>query len=228
MARFREKISTFIFGLSVGLLIGCAIFIFKLDDYIKNFRFSDNNKPEFEETTNLKDDLTENREKKKKSGTGTGQAKEKKEVKNDNGRKQLTVQDTLVPINAFDNSNAENISVLKEELISVKNIRVKTEADNKQNGKDSLAAAVAGVTEKASGDFMLIEFWKTPLNSKGYRMSRNKVVLYGLPEQDVDIVKMDDVFYLRSNNNMVYRLTYSNEFRKMEKVSESAILARLN
>jgi hypothetical protein len=226
MARFREKISPFVFGLSVGLLIGCGIFIFKLDDFFKNFRFSDNKKPEFEERVISPEEMGEKKEKHKKSSTVSA-GKEKKAAKSDeSGTSTLAVIDSsgFVPVTM---ASEENISVLKEELLGVKNIRVRIEADTKAMKKDSLAASVAGVADFASGDFMLIEFWKTPLNSKGYKMSRNKVVLYGVTEQNIDIVKLDDAFYLRNNQN-VYRLNYTNEFHKMEKVSESAILARLN
>ena|ERR1017187_8558632 len=38
--KFREKIPVFVFGLSVGLLVGCLFFIFKLDTYIRNFNLS--------------------------------------------------------------------------------------------------------------------------------------------------------------------------------------------
>src|SRR5215216_2691048 len=33
MNRFSKKIQLFVFGLSVGLLVGCLFFIFKLDDF---------------------------------------------------------------------------------------------------------------------------------------------------------------------------------------------------
>jgi hypothetical protein len=230
MARFREKISPFVFGLSVGLLIGCAIFIFKLDDYIRNFRFAEVNKPEFEETTDLRETGTEKKELKKKTASSAEvSVRDKKEAGRDSSSKIMRTQgsDSGAVMSTSQFVADQNISVLKEELIAVKNIRVKSEIDNKSNKKDSLAAAVAGVVEKASGDFMMIEFWKTPLNSKGYKMSRNKIMVYGLPEQEIDVVKIDDAYYLR-HADAVYRLSYTNEFRKMEKVSEPAVLARLN
>ena len=33
MGRFSQKVQVFIFGISLGLLIGCLFFIFKLDDF---------------------------------------------------------------------------------------------------------------------------------------------------------------------------------------------------
>ena len=226
MARLREKVSSFVFGLSVGLIIGVGIFIFKLDDFFKNFRFADYKKPEFEERVIAPEDLEEKKSNTKKT-VNLSAGKEKKTAKSADEIQVVSSDIDSSVVRSVPVIADENINILKEELLGVKNIRVRTEADTKAMKRDSLAAAVANVTEFASGDFLLIEFWKTPLNSKGYKMSRNKVVLYGLTEQDIDIVKLDDSFYLR-NNNIIYRLNYKNEFRKMQKVNESAILARLN
>ena len=35
--RFKYKIPPFVFGVSIGLLVGVAFFIFKIDDYVKKF-----------------------------------------------------------------------------------------------------------------------------------------------------------------------------------------------
>jgi hypothetical protein len=224
MTRFRERFSSFFFGLTVGLLIGCAIFIFKLDDYVKNIKFSGDNKPEFEETANISEE-PKNRKDYKKKPANTSETKKEK-TNSDPTADSISVAEVDSSGVILDiNSGDENISVLKEELVGVKNIKVK-DAENKEDKKDTLATSVAGVSESSPNEFLVIEFWKTPLNSKGYKMSRNKIVLYGLPEQNVDIVKLNDSYYLK-NNNLVYRLSYSNEFRKMERVSESAILARI-
>ncbi|MBC7863846.1 MAG: hypothetical protein IAF38_12800 [Bacteroidia bacterium] len=227
MARFKEKFSTFFFGLTVGLLIGCAIFIFKLDDYVKNFQFSDSKKPAFEETTDLTDGTKPKKDLKKKITLA-----ENKKGKDNDQKDSLAVAETNADSSGsevmdIDASSSENISVLKEELVGVKNVKVKGAEEGKTSKKDSLAASVAGVAEPNPNEFLVIEFWKTPLNSKGYKMSRNKVVLYGLQEQNVDIVKLNDNYYLK-NNNLVYRISYSNEFHKMERVSESSILDRMN
>ena len=230
MSRFREKFSTFFFGLTVGLLIGCGIFIFKLDDYVRNIRFSDNNKPEFEETTKLQEQDANNKKEIKKKQISSNTNSTTNSVNSTDStaaNNEVSKSDSLVADADNATTDAENISVLKEELVGVKNVKVKDDKENSGTKKDSLVASVAGVNENSGAEVLIIEFWKTPLNSKGYKMSRNKVLLYGLSEQNVDIVKIDDSYYLK-NNNLVYHLYYSNEFRKMERVNESSILAKIN
>jgi hypothetical protein len=224
MAKFKEKISPFIFGVTVGLLIASAAFIFKLDEYIRNFQFREKSRETIEESTITQSNTTEKQSEKSRAG--------KNEVgnKNQSSKKSNSTSsftDSLVSENYAFISNEENVNVLKEELVGIKNVRIKTEQDKLTSKKDSALGAIAGIEEKASGDFLIIEFWKTPLNSKGYRMSRNKIVLYGLPEQELEVIKLDDAFYLR-NGFGIFKLVYSNEFKKMEPVSESSIIARLN
>jgi len=120
--------------------------------------------------------------------------------------------------------NSDNYQVLKEELIAVKNIYVKTVTPiEKVNATDSLAASLAGVTTPAAEEFFMIEFWKTPLNSKGYKMTRSRLLIYGYPEKaDLALIKRNDNYYLR-NNNLVYKLNYSSEFKPMERTTETGI-----
>ncbi|HTA61952.1 MAG TPA: hypothetical protein VK835_05830 [Bacteroidia bacterium] len=120
--------------------------------------------------------------------------------------------------------NSDNYQVLKEELLSVKNIYVKTITPiEKTSSADSLAASLAGVTTPAAEEFFMIEFWKTPLNSKGYKMTRSRLLIYGYPEKaDLALVKSSDGYYLR-NNNLVYKLNYSSEFKPMERTADKGI-----
>ncbi len=220
MAKFKEKISPFVFGVTVGLLIASSAFIFKLDEYIRNFQFRE--KSSFTSENPAEQELDVNEKQTEKSPSS----------KNLKSKRKLSNQKTQLPdsnsiVNFSTATIDENITVLKEELVGIKNIRIKTERDKLTTSKDSAIGKLAGIEEKSSGDFVIIEFWKTPLNSKGYRMSRNKVVLYGQPEQDLEIVKLDDAFYLK-NNFGIFKLVYSNDFKKMEPVNESSILARLN
>jgi hypothetical protein len=87
---------------------------------------------------------------------------------------------------------------------------------------------MSGISPAKKTDFFMVEFWKTPLNSKGYKMTRNRVLIYGIKENaDLMMVKLDDDFYLK-NNSEVYHLNYSTGFKPMEKVNESSLLQKLN
>lgn len=214
--RFRDKLQIFVFGLTVGLLAGCLFFIFKLDNYVRKLDLSI-----LKQKTPVTEVMVETKKEPEEK-----ENKESKPFKNPERTDTLPKKhESLISLNDITDSSyleSENYQVLKEELISVKNLYVKTIGpEEKISTTDSLIAALAGVSSsKNREEYFMIEFWKTPLNSKGYKMSRNRLLIYGYPEnKDLALVKKDDNYYLR-NNGLVYRLNYSAEFKAMERSAD--------
>jgi hypothetical protein len=202
----------------VGLLAGCLFFIFKLDSYVRKFDMS-----LLTQKQNVSEQLV-NPNKTDKENTTQDKSNNKPSTKKENATNK---NQSLISFNDVTDSayiNSDNYQVLKEELIAVKNIYVKTVTPiEKVNATDSLAASLAGVTTPAAEEFFMIEFWKTPLNSKGYKMTRSRLLIYGYPEKaDLALIKRNDNYYLR-NNNLVYKLNYSSEFKPMERTTETGI-----
>ena len=214
------------FGLTVGLLAGCLFFIFKLDSYVRNFNLS---------LLTQKQNISEQIVPQKKETDDT-KAQEKNPVKGKAESKKesnsAVKNESLISMNDINDSayiSSDNYQVLKEELISVKNIYVKTTSPAERTSTaDSLAASLAGVTNSSPEEFFMVEFWKTPLNSKGYKMTRSRLLIYGYPEKnDLALIKHNDAYYLR-NNKMVYRLNYSSEFKPLERNTESDVAGMFN
>ena len=206
--RFKRKIPAFVFGVTIGLLIGVAFFIFKIDGYFKRMRSSNTEKIKIVETI-------------------PQEKKEEKTEKRIPGKKINTSKSPDIDYNEVDNLLKEEagINVAKEELISIKNIKV---IDLDGTHKDTLTGQLAGVSSDDFPNMFFVEFWKTPLNSKGYRMTRNRVILYGASDfSNVTIYKVDDSFYLKSEEQ-VYKLSAGTEFKPMERVNDSNLLARIN
>ena len=224
MAGFREKITPFILGLSLGLLAACLFFIFKLDDYIRKIDFTSLNQKNkvTEETVNPKNQTADSEKNKE----------EKPAYKKTEGGTEKKSANSFISVNNITDSTyneSENYRVLKEELQSVKNIYVKVVSPKeKTSSKDSMIASLAGVTMPDDKEFFMIEFWKTPLNSKGYKMTRSRLLIYGFNEaSDLQLVKDADKYYLK-NNNIIYSLSYSAEFKPMERITEGPILDKFN
>jgi hypothetical protein len=208
--RFKYKIPPFVFGVSIGLLAGVAFFIFKIDDYLKKI-----NKPNIDNIKIVEQSVSSD--------------------KSDNIKE--TKSDKKKPINTKNSPNInysevdallkeEEVNVAQEELLSVKNIKViNLDTDSK---RDTLTGQLAGVTNSDYPNLFFVEFWKTPLNSKGYRMTRNRVILYGLSDfSSITIYKVDDNYYLK-NDDVVYKISSGTEFKPMELVSDSQLLAKIN
>lgn len=207
--RFKYKIPPFVFGVSIGLLAGIAFFIFKMDDYLKKI-----NKPNIDNIKIVEQTVSNVPENKENSKSHIKYTINTKKSPNIN-YKEI---DSLL--------REEAINVAQEELLSVKNIKViDLDTDTK---RDTLTGQLAGVTSSDYPNLFFVEFWKTPLNSKGYRMTRNRVILYGLSDfSNITIYKVDDNYYLK-DDDVVYKISSGTEFKPMELVRDSDLLAKIN
>lgn len=208
--RFKYKIPPFVFGVSIGLLAGIAFFIFKIDDYLKKF-----NKPDIGNIKIVEQSVSSSSSENKDATKA--EKKSKISTKNSPNINYSEVDALL---------KEDDIKVAQEELLSVKNIKV-IDLDETTK-RDTLTGQLAGVTSSDYPNLFFVEFWKTPLNSKGYRMTRNRVILYGLSDfSSITIYKVDDNYYLK-NDDVVYKISSGTEFKPMELVQDSNLLARIN
>jgi hypothetical protein len=192
------------------LLIGIVFFIFKIDDYIKKI-----SKPSIESIK-----ITEQ--------SMDGLLDENEDTISNKKLRLSAKKSPTINYSEVDQllNDDEDFNIAKEELLSVKNIKViDLDASKKQ---DTLVGQLAGVINTSFPNLFFVEFWKTPLNSKGYRMTRNRVILYGLSDfSSITIYKVDDNFYLK-NDEFVYKISAGTEFKSLEIVSDSELLAKIN
>ncbi|PBQ33333.1 hypothetical protein CNR22_16630 [Sphingobacteriaceae bacterium] len=210
--RLKRKIPTFIFGVSIGLIIGAAFFVFKLNEVFDRLKSSGPGQVTvIEQSVKNENDKQEKDNKKSKERFKIDVSKSKKV--------DYSEVDSLI-------SNDETINIATDELLSVKNVKVIIIGDN-ISGKDSLASKLAHVKDNYS-DLYFIEFWKTPLNTKGYRFSKNKIMLYGFMDfNNVLLYKLDNSYYIKSSDQ-VYKLFYGGDFKRLERVVDTDLLAKIN
>ena len=131
----------------------------------------------------------------------------------------------------YQSHNSEELIVVKkDELLFSKNIKLidlDEKSDVQAHRKDSLVQLASGITEPSSYTFM-IEFWKSPINYRGYKMGRNKLVLFGMETTDnPHLYKVKDCLFLK-NGNKIYKIDKNSEFQPLEIISDSNILNLLN
>lgn len=207
--QIKRKIPAFVFGVSIGLIIGIAFFLFKLDDYFNKMKSAASNQIKIIEQP--------------------VKAEEKEEKKEDE-KERFKINTKVSPyinykeVDSLIKADSE-INLAKEELISVKSIKL---IDLDKIHADTTASNLAGVNQLAVTDMFFVEFWKTPLNSKGYRMSKNRIMLYGFSDfSSINIYKVDDGFYLKSEEQ-VYKVSINPDFMPMERVINADLLAKIN
>jgi hypothetical protein len=224
----------FFVGLLIGLLVAGGFFLFKLDDYFKELNFYKH----FAETFSSEKKTEDTQQMKSVSD------EEKKFSKNEKKRQAEVVdneQQKIIKKDSLKNQDVDSLSyeigtmtnddivVKKDELITSKTVElVIIDIAAKNNSKDSLLHKVSGIPEdKNNKPFLNIEFWQSPLNYKGYKMSKYKLVIYGInPSDNFKLYKVDEMVYLKSNS-VIYKLDYSSDFRPYEKTTDESIIAKL-
>ncbi len=209
--QFKRKIPTFIFGLSIGLIIGVGFFVFKITDIFNTLKSSAK-----EQITVIEQPVKTNSDEEKES------RKNKERFKINIGN---TTKVNYKEVDSLIKQDSE-LNVATDELLSVKNVKVIKIGDT-NSGSDSLAANLAGV-EETTTNLYFVEFWKTPLNSKGYRFSKNKIMMYGFIDfNNVVLYQLDNSYYIKCSDQ-VYKLFYGSDFKPLERVIDSDLLAKIN
>jgi hypothetical protein len=207
--QFRRKIPSFVFGVSIGLIIGIGFFIFKLDDYFNKIKTASTKEIKIIEQPVIQEKKAETKEDKERYKINT----------------KVSPYTNYKEVDSMIRSEDNEINLAKEEFISVKNIKL---IDLDVTQKDTMAAKLAGVNRNENASLFFVEFWKTPLNSKGYRMTRNRIILYGFSDfSSLNLYKVDEVYYLKSEDQ-VYKVSPNADFMPMDRVNDADLLAKIN
>ena len=205
----KRKIPTFVFGLSIGLLVGIGFFVLKINDLFNKLKESASEKiTVIEKTVNTTD--------------------EDETTKNNNRFKINFKKSTKINYSEVDSLIKEDsgINIASDELLTVKNIKI-IQIGEFIPSKDSSDIQKTRLDDTNS-DLYFVEFWKTPLNSKGYRFTKNKIMLYGFDDfSNLTLYEIDHSFYIKSSDQ-VYKLLYSSEFKQLDRVLDSELLAKIN
>lgn len=122
--------------------------------------------------------------------------------------KDTTIEDEILNIN-------------RDEMIATKRIVITYLEPEVE--KDSVIKDLLGIKQDRPTE-MIVQFWKSPLNFSGYKLSRNTLVLYSLSAQfDYTIFYKDDQYYL-SNTTVFYRLEETSEFLPFKEVDKNQVL----
>lgn len=112
----------------------------------------------------------------------------------------------------------ENIST--EKLI--KSVYIPIVYLSEENAKDSTMQELLGIDEVKTNS-MFVEFWESPLNFEGYKLSKKKLIVYGLSSQfDYKLYKDGSVYYF-SYQNIYYKMRETQDFLPFAEVSKSEV-----
>lgn len=129
----------------------------------------------------------------------------------------------------------DEIIIKKDELLVTKMvdlINLDFASAKQNNHTDSLLQTASGIRDNSKMNLAKysyqVELWKSPINYKGYKMAKNKLVVYGL-DQDAPL----KLFYLNESTYLKYADTFFkldnyNDYKAFEKVLNPQVIALLN
>jgi hypothetical protein len=218
--QFGNRLQVFFLGLLLGIVLSGGFFLLKLDDYVKDLAlvksFTEPEKDEDEKLTGNQSETPEQPEKK-----NTVKVTDVQEVVTDSTDNASVADSTSTPVDVREDNE---IVVRKNELLGEKVVQLVNLDIAK--AVDSIRSKEAGIREEP-GKSLTIEFWQSPLNSKGYTMSRSRVILFGFaPDDQVSLYRVENSVLMKTSGG-VFRLENTADFRQMERVTDEALLAKL-
>jgi hypothetical protein len=239
MADNKEKIQFFVGGVLLGLIIAGSFFIFKLDDYFEQLKLYKNITKTFYLNT-TKDKTEEELENDKTTAINNFKKEEagiKKTLplKNEMESNQDTIRSASLSDSLTDfiseEGEMENIVIQKDEKMATAQIAIidLSPLSTSERASDSLLQKVSGVKDDRTvlKKNMETELWKSPLHYKGYKMSKNKLILYGFPTlEGIKIFKMEDVTYLKVASNF-YKLEQTYDYKAYQHIEDQGLITKL-
>ena len=119
-----------------------------------------------------------------------------------------------------DGEGAETIVVRRDELLSATAVQLIQLSTSSRT--DSLLTIFQGGNPSASPQIR-IEFWKSPVNFRGYKFIRNTLVTFGLdPQEQVKVYFDSGLFYLQSGS-ATFRLNQTDRFLPFSIAAEESL-----
>ncbi|MFH0867401.1 MAG: hypothetical protein V1904_14505 [Bacteroidota bacterium] len=135
-----------------------------------------------------------------------------------------------IDINNYNNA-AEDVHVKKDKLIYAKSFTlpgIEYLFSDNTDKLDSLLSENSSSEKNNTNNILHVEFWKSPINYKGYKTGKNKLVLFGIEQFSMISFKiLDKTLYMKYVSDY-YQMDRTPEFKSLIPVSNSNLVSQLN
>lgn len=245
----KHRILLFALGISLGMLAGGAFVYFSNKENDKNTvsdSFIDDIVNRVGGLIRSKDDDSKKENETKSNRSNKQKAKkvandiEQKEDNENNTYDSLSERNEILGtsdttlVDSMDvNFNQENIVVKKDVLLTSSNIfmynlDVSDKGDLRSDSILKLSSGLKDENKIVNSRYSFnVEYWQSPINYKGYKLGKNKLVLFGFDAGSATKMYFyKDEVYLKQKD-IYYRLEYTNDFKAFEKVINNTITSQL-
>lgn len=142
------------------------------------------------------------------------------------GEDSLASEDNIILNESVDSTFQGDNTLLGEDHIStekmVKSLSLPIILLAENSEPDTLMKELLGV-EEVQNKSVFVEFWESPLNFEGYKLSKKKLIVYGLSPQFEYKLYRDDSNYFLSYQNVYYKLKETQDFLPFSEVSRNEV-----
>lgn len=119
----------------------------------------------------------------------------------------------------------DEIVVKRDELIETRELKlIALEKGGSKSKTDSLLKVFQGGGSAAE---FRIEYWRSPINYRGFKFVRNAIVAFGLDAKESSrLYQLNDQYYLRQGAS-VYRLFITEKFEPFVRVTDENLIKQL-
>lgn len=217
MSDKRFKITLFALGITVGVLVGAVLVYFSFAGKKTDKTINEDNLVN-KISNNVLGFLSNKEKEAKRDSAEKGKSLLRDVTFTQNKSNEEDEEADEKTIYKLD-STEETIEVKKDELIKIITLDIEKKTIDNTNKTDSILNSLAGVKNKKSVTKMLVEFWQSPINYKGYQMTKNKLVVFGLnPDEAKKMLIQNDKTYL-IYSDWAYKLDFNTDFKSLEKTN---------
>jgi hypothetical protein len=215
----NNKYLYFAIGVIVGISIGASVVWWMQNyDFKIWFTFSGKN-----------DNTTEMTQDNEIKNNGSTDKQDTKNIKNDKIKKNtitLNQSDSLKndymnevedndTMNVAELNNNNDIIVATDELLFTKNFKIEGSGSVSSNDKNLDSLLINDKTKTTPGNTLKVEFWRSPINYKGYKYLNNKLILFGIYDfENFQIEYFNNKLYIFSQKNY-YLIEKNNDFKAL-------------
>jgi len=132
---------------------------------------------------------------------------------------------------AYDSLLAKNtssdVNINRDQLVESLKVKINYIKPDIISSEDSLLNKINNVKIGNRPSSIEVEIWQSPIHYKGYKLGKNKLVVFGI-DADSDILLFDlNDYLLLQSGSIYYRLEKTSEFKNLKKFNDQAVIARL-
>jgi hypothetical protein len=123
----------------------------------------------------------------------------------------------------------ENIVISKDELLYTRLVKIlgQYQHDNDDSDLDSVLIDQRNAHKKDQNT-ITVEFWRSPINYKGYKFDNSKLVVFGLLEfNNLTLLGKDNKLYIRYIKDF-YQVAQTDDFKPLVAIKDRDLLRELS